>query len=90
MDRYKEIAKDLEQQALVSLEQNPQDIQSYWNPYRVLIDIYENTNDYENSYKLWKKIEIMYPNDPSVKANVEKYRLMIQKDGVPVDTGKIN
>ncbi|MDO8550280.1 MAG: DUF2723 domain-containing protein, partial [Ignavibacteria bacterium] len=89
-DRYREIAKELEQIALDAIEQNPQDIQSYYNPYRVLIDIYDNTKDYENAYKLWQKLEVMYPNDQSVKANVEKYRKLIQKDDVVKDTGIVN
>jgi tetratricopeptide (TPR) repeat protein len=89
-DKYKEIAKELEEQALIDLEKNPQDLQSYYNPYRVLIDVYENTNDYESAYKLWQKIEIMYPNDASVKANVEKYRKLVQRDGALDDTSNIN
>ena len=89
-ENYKVIAKELEKQANNAIEQNPQDIQSYYNPYRVLIDIYENTNDYENAYKLWKRIEVMYPNDPSVKASIEKYRKLTQKDSVVKDTGKVN
>jgi hypothetical protein len=52
--------------------------------------IYENTNDYENSYKLWQKLEIMFPNDPSVKANLERYKKLVQTDDVLKDTGKVN
>jgi tetratricopeptide (TPR) repeat protein len=89
-DKYTEIAGEVEQLALASIEQNPQDIQSYYNPYRILIDIYENTNDFENAYKLWQRIEVIYPNDPSVKANVEKYRKLVQKDDVLRDTNIVN
>jgi hypothetical protein len=89
-ERYKKIADEIEQQALGVMEQNPQDVQSYYSPYRVLMTIYENTNDYENSYKLWQKLEIMFPNDPSVKANLERYKKLVQTDDVLKDTGKVN
>jgi hypothetical protein len=89
-ERYKKIADEIEQQALAVMEQNPQDVQSYYSPYRVLMTIYENTNDYENSYKLWQKLEIMFPNDPSVKANLERYKKLVQTDDVLKDTGKVN
>jgi hypothetical protein len=89
-ERYKKIADEIEKQALAVMEQNPQDVQSYYSPYRVLMTIYENTNDYENSYKLWQKLEIMFPNDPSVKANLERYKKLVQTDDVLKDTGKVN
>jgi hypothetical protein len=90
-DKFNEYAKEVEELALASIEQNPQDVRSYYNPYRILIDIYENTKEYEKSYELWQKIELIYPNDPSVKANVEKYRKLAQADGTVKDTsGKIN
>ena len=90
-DRYKEYVKEVEEIALTNLEQNPEDVQSYYNPYRILIDIYENTRNYRKSYELWQKIELMYPNDPNVRANVEKYRKLTLGEGVVKDSsGKVN
>lgn len=90
-DKFNEYAKEVEELALVNIEQNPQDVQSYYNPYRILIDIYENTKEYKKSYELWQKIELIYPNDPNVKANIEKYRKLAQADGTEKDTsGKVN
>ncbi len=86
VDKYKELTKELEKDALAALEKNPQDLQSYYNPYRVLIDIYENTKNYRKALDIWQRIEAMYPNDPSVKANVEKYRKLT----LPDTTGKTN
>jgi hypothetical protein len=79
-DRYKEYAKEVEEIALAAIEQNPEDLRSYYNPYRLLIDIYERSGDHRKSYDIWRKIQLIYPNDPSVKANVEKYRKLIQAD----------
>ncbi len=73
-EKYEQYAKEVEKIALASLEKNPQDVQSYYNPYRVLIDIYGTLKEYKKSYEIWQRIQLMYPNDSSVKANVEKYR----------------
>src|SRR5690606_7806930 len=89
-EKYRKIAEEVEEKALAAIEQNPDDVQSYYSPYRILMTIYENTDDYENSYKLWQKLETMYPNDPGVKSNVEKYRKLIRKDDVLKDSGKVN
>ena len=77
-EKYTQYAKEVEQMAQVALEQNPEDVQSYYNPYRVLMDIYENLKEYKKAYELWQRIQLMYPNDTSVKANVEKYRKLSQ------------
>jgi len=67
---------------LLDLEKNPEDVQSYYNPYRLLIEIYENTEQNDKLLELWRKLETMFPNDPTVKSNIEKYQQMTQ----PKDT----
>jgi hypothetical protein len=81
-EKYKEIYTDVEARALNDLEKNPDDVQSYYNPYRLLIEIYENTEQYDKLLSLWQRLETMFPNDPTVKSNIEKYQQMIQ----PKDT----
>jgi hypothetical protein len=48
----------------------------------LLIEIYENTEQYDKLLALWKKLETMFPNDPTVKSNIEKYQQMT----LPKDT----
>ena len=79
MQKYDEISVDVEARALTVLEQNPEDVQSYYNPYRLLIDIYESRKDYDKLLGIWQKLETMFPNDPTVKSNIEKYSKMIQQ-----------
>jgi hypothetical protein len=81
-ERFSEISADVEARALVDLEKNPEDVQSYYNPYRLLIEIYENTEQNDKLLELWRKLETMFPNDPTVKSNIEKYQQMTQ----PKDT----
>jgi len=82
-DKYKEIASFVEQRALADLEKNPEDVSSYYNPYRILIETYENLQSYDKLVMIWEKLEQMYPNDPTVKASIQKYKqLLEQKDTV--------
>jgi hypothetical protein len=85
-ERYSEFAKEIEEIALESIEKNPEDVQSYYSPYRVLMDIYENLGEHKKSYDLWQRLALLYPNDPGVKSNLEKYRVLIEKDNAPKDS----
>ena len=86
MKQYKAIAADVEKEALKQLEANPSDVQSYYNPYRILIETYENLKDYSKLLGIWQKLGAMYPNDPNVKANIAKYENLAKKDQVKVDS----
>lgn len=72
--QYEELSSEVEKQALKLLEENPTDVQSYYNPYRILIDIYENKREYAKLADLWQRLQTIYPNDPNIQNNVEKYR----------------
>ena len=80
-EKYNEISADVEKQALADLQQNPEDVNSYYNPYRILIETYENQKEYQKLLDLWQRLGTMFPNDPTVKANIQKYeQLTKQKD----------
>lgn len=48
-DKFLELSNEVEKNALLELERNPSDIQSYYNPYRLLLDIYETREDYKSA-----------------------------------------
>jgi hypothetical protein len=52
-----------------------------------LIDLYEAQGRNDKLLEIWQKLESIFPEDPNVKANVQKYRNLVQ--GIP-DTSKIN
>jgi tetratricopeptide (TPR) repeat protein len=81
-EKYALLSADVEKQALIDLERNPQDVNSYYNPYRILIETYENQKEYDKLLDLWQKLETMFPNDPTVKANIKRYQDLVQ----PKDT----
>jgi tetratricopeptide (TPR) repeat protein len=86
-EHYNKMISEVEKQALKKLEQNPEDVQSYYNPYRILLDIYESQERNDKLLELWMKLEALFPQDPNVKANIQKYRNLVQ--GMP-DTSKAN
>ena len=77
-EKFREISADVEERALAELERNPDDVNSYYNPYRILIETYENTQEYDKLLSLWQRLETMFPNDPTVKSNIKRYQEMIQ------------
>jgi hypothetical protein len=80
--KYNELSADVEARALADLERSPDDVSSYYNPYRLLIEIYENTEQNDKLLSLWQKLGALFPNDPTVKSNIEKYQQLTQ----PKDT----
>jgi tetratricopeptide (TPR) repeat protein len=74
--QYKILYGEVEKESLKMIEENPNDMSSGFNPYRVLMGMYENLKDYKKLAALWQKIQVMYPNDSTVKENVDKYKAL--------------
>jgi hypothetical protein len=73
-NKYRTIVDEVEQYALQALKENPNDVQSYYNPYRLLIDIYNNTKQYDKAIDIFNRLKIMYPNDKSLDDEINKLR----------------
>jgi hypothetical protein len=66
----------VETESLKMIKENPDNVSQEFNPYRALMGVYENLKEYKKLAGLWQKIQVMYPNDPAVKENVEKYKAL--------------
>jgi len=64
------VMKEAERQ----LELNPDDVQSFYNPYRLLLETYDNTGNYNKAIRLLEKLQLKYPNDPSLQAKIDEYK----------------
>ena len=60
-EKFSEISADVETRAWADLELNPDDVQSYYNPYRLLIEIYENTEQYDKLLDFGKDLKQCFP-----------------------------
>ncbi|MFZ2324916.1 MAG: DUF2723 domain-containing protein [Ignavibacteriaceae bacterium] len=76
--QYIKLTNEVEKQALVKLEENPNDVQSYYSPYRILLDIYQAQGRNDKSLELWQKLASIFPDDPNVKANVQRYKAIVE------------
>ena len=83
-DKYNKLAAEVEKEALDRLKKNPSDVQSYYNPYRILLELYEGQSRNDKLLEIWQKLQSIFPDDPNVKANIQKYMNLVQA----VDTSK--
>jgi hypothetical protein len=73
-EQYKQIVEEVEALAWERMEKDPTDTQSMYNPYRLLISIYESQNNYKKLIEVWERLGTMFPNDPTVRTNIDMYR----------------
>jgi hypothetical protein len=66
-DKYVEISSEVQKITEEKLKEDPTDFQSSYNPYRILLDIYEKTAQYLKATELIDQIERYLPNDPSIQ-----------------------
>jgi hypothetical protein len=76
-DKYEELAKELEVTARALITAGQANVSSYYNPYRVLLDIYEVRKDHRNSLKLLQELQIQFPQDPNLRARIESLKVQV-------------
>jgi hypothetical protein len=86
--QYAQIAEEVEGAALQKIEENPTDVQSYYNPYRILIETYGNRHEYGKLADLWQKLGVMFPQDKNVQDNIKKYKNLAEQNNVPDTVSK--
>ncbi len=73
MKQYKKIASEIEKYAWAKLETDPTDVQSYYNPYRMLLDTYENLGEFKKALDVVNRLKVYFPNDPTITEMIQKY-----------------
>lgn len=74
VEKYKTLAKEIEQAALKNIEENPSDVSSYYNPYRLLLETYENLKEYDKAIGILQRLQAYYPQDPSIEASIKRFK----------------
>jgi hypothetical protein len=72
--KFDEMSSDVEIAARNEMKRNPNDIKSYYNPYRILLDIYEIRGDSQKSLEILYMIDKLSPNNPDIKAKIESLK----------------
>jgi len=70
--KFEEYAKIAEDGALIDKRASNQNTQSFYNPYRILLDIYEARGDYQKALNLLNELD---QRDPSVNQKRESLKL---------------
>jgi cytochrome c-type biogenesis protein CcmH/NrfG len=49
----------------------------------LLLETYENLEEYEKAVGIWEKLAELFPNDPTIDAGIQKFKqLAAQKDSL--------
>lgn len=83
---FNEYASEIEKTCLELIEKGQVDIRSYYNPYRVLLDVYEGRQEYAKALDILNRVESMFPNDPTIKSRKEQYQALLKNTHNRPDT----
>jgi tetratricopeptide (TPR) repeat protein len=79
IDKFNEYSAEVEQIAKAEMNKNTADIQSYYNPYKILLDIYEARGDYNAAIEVLQRIDRISPGSNEVKAKIELFKSKLQQ-----------
>jgi hypothetical protein len=71
---FSAIAESVIKSALAHIEENPNDVGGYYNPYRLLIEMYDRTGQYGKAAEVLDRLQSMFPNDPGIKRELDRYK----------------
>lgn len=74
-DKFNALSAQIEAGALKDIETNPTNAQNYYNPYRILMDIYETRGEYAKAIDVLQRLQSMSPNDPTIKTKIDELKL---------------
>ncbi len=84
MDRVKELATEIEPACLSLIEKGEVEMDSYYNPYRALLDLYEMTQENDKLLNILRKLAVIYPTDPSLKQKIQMTEQIIAQSAAPL------
>jgi hypothetical protein len=73
-DQFNEITAELEPICKRLVESGEANVNTYYNPYRVLLDIYDARNDYANELDILNRLLTRFPGDPGIKHRMDEVR----------------
>jgi hypothetical protein len=67
----------VERDALAAIQRNPMDVSSAYNPYRILLDLYDTQRDYNKELGLLSKLQPMFPNEKGIELRIKQLQSLI-------------
>ena len=62
---------------LARIKEYPNEISGEYSPYRILIEIYENLEEYSKAIDILKSVQAINPNDKSVNSEIDRLNALI-------------
>jgi len=82
--------------ALNRMKTNPRDFQGRYSPYILLLNIYQNNQEYAKAIDILRKLQQFVPNDPSIKGKISYLTKLeknnqpeVNKKTIPIDSSKL-
>ena len=88
MPQFHKYAALVEKGALNAIKENPNDVQSYYNPYRILMDLYSEENEYQKSIDLLESLQALYPNERSITTQIQRLKEQMKMQANPDTAAK--
>jgi hypothetical protein len=76
-ETYNELAQELETTCWGLIDEGYGDPTEYYNPYRVLLEIYGVRKDYVKEKDILQRVQTRFPNDPSLKVRIAQMDSLI-------------
>ena len=85
--QFEKYAAVIEKDAKDAIERNPMDVQSAYNPYSILLDIYNMQGDYQKQIDLLTKLQAIFPNEAGIRARIAQLQtIMKSRSNTQVDS----
>ena len=90
-EKFNELVSEIEPVLNKLIETGQVNMSSYYNPYRVLLEIYDARQDYAKSLALYRNLALQYPTDPNLKARIADLEVQVKAQrGLALDSSKLN
>ncbi|MCL5020332.1 MAG: DUF2723 domain-containing protein [Bacteroidetes bacterium] len=77
-DKYDKYSSMVERDALAAIERNPMDVRSSYNPYRILIDMYDLKHEYQKEIDILEKLQSMFPAEKSIQYRISELQALVK------------
>ena len=75
---FNQLADEIEPVCRQLIESGQVNMNSYNNPYRALLEIYDERKEYAKTLELLTRLSTMYPNDPGIRQRMTEVQLALQ------------
>ncbi|MEK7671172.1 MAG: hypothetical protein AAB344_03015, partial [Bacteroidota bacterium] len=70
IDQYNQMIAEVEPECVRAIERGEYNMNSYYNPFRVLLEVYENRKEYQKAIDILRKLQVMYPGDANIPQRI--------------------